>query len=130
MIWPFRKASSNGWQRLARGADIPLSAGVKFDVMWSDGDQVVGLIAGKPCLCVSAKGVSMRYTGALDGWSYPLRNGIHATHYRLHRPVEVSAETAARANRENMFRDLLNPTRKIDGVEEPKRAPKREGVDR
>lgn len=128
MIWPFREASSNGWQRLARGADIPAKPGQKVDLRFEDRREVYGIVAGQSGKLSLTDGHTLTYkTGqSLTAWQdVKTRKPCLVTHYRPHKPVEISEESAARAHRKNTFRDLLDPARKIpeDAAEEPKRQP-------
>lgn len=129
MFGLFKSKPSNGWQRLAKGADIPAKPGQKFDVRFTRDCEVHGLVAGIASITPATDGGSVDYNGATIGVWFDLDQGraAYITHYRLHKPVEISDETAARAALDNRMRDWLStPSPEADdGFRYPTRKPVR-----
>lgn len=132
----FRKkpSLSNGWIKLPRGADIPEKVGQLVDIRFDNGREVYRIVFGQSGQYRCSDGAVARYNASLPLSVWFIRGSgskMFVTHYRLHKPEEISDETAARAHMDNRIRDWCKdpgPEIERDRYRKAQPAKKREGI--
>jgi hypothetical protein len=110
---------------------VPVRHKQRFDLRLENGDEIHGLIAGIETYGHTMFGRQFWHSGDTVGThlpsTRPFSRPLRVTHHRIHvqgnQPLDESTE--ARAHRENMFRDMLDPRRRIVAPEGPTRKPER-----